>query len=132
MMSPVPVVLVVEDNAELRAALKDALTSEGYRVLTVKDEAEAVETLRTTPANLLIADLTDPPDAERALDTVRGEFPDLPVVALSEAAGPHPAFFFTAWESPPGVRTLSRPFRLAELLAVSREVLDSGPQQTTR
>jgi CheY-like chemotaxis protein len=124
-MGSVPIVLVVEDNSELRHVLKDALASEGYQVLAARDETEALETLRSTRVDLLISDLTDPPNAKQALDAVRAEFPHLTVVALAEATGYHPSLFFSAWEAPPGVRTISKPFRLGELLAISREVL--GP-----
>lgn len=122
-MRSAPVVLVVEDNAELRHVLKEALASEGYQVLTTRDEVEALEILRDTRVDLFISDLTDPSDAQESLQAVRREFPDLPVVALAEAAGVHPAFFFAAWRGPPHVHTVSKPFRLGELLAVSREAL---------
>ena len=122
-----PVVLVVEDNAELRHVLKEALGSEGYQVLAARDDAEALEVLRGTHVDLLISDLSDPSQSEEALDGVRQEFPNLPVVALSASTGYHPTLFFAAWQAPRGYRTLSKPFRLGELLAVSREVLAEGP-----
>jgi len=120
-----PVVLVVEDNSELRHVMEEALVSEGYQVVATRDELEALDILRGTPVDLLISDLTDPPNADETLLTVRREFPDLPVVALSEGTGHHPSFFFAGWENPDGYVTLSKPFRLGELLALSREVL--GP-----
>jgi CheY-like chemotaxis protein len=122
-MAAQPVVLVIEDNAELRIALKEALASQGYEVLAARDDAEALEHLRSRPVNLLISDLTEPPQSSTTIDAVRQEFPGLPVVALAEGPGSHPALFFTAWQDPKEVRRLPRPFRLAELLAVSREVL---------
>ena len=115
--------LVVEDNAELRHVLKEALATEGYEVVAARDEAEALEVLRAKRVDLMISDLTDPPQASRTLEEIRREFPDLPVVALFGAAGGHPSLFFGAWEAPKGLRTLPKPFRLGELLAVSREVL---------
>jgi CheY-like chemotaxis protein len=118
-----PVVLVIEDNAELRTVLRDALGAEGYQVLVARDETEAVEILRGGRVDLLISDLTDPVETPDGLEALRAEFPDLPVVALSPGGGSHPPFFFAAWQAPKGLRTLSKPFRLAELLAVSREVL---------
>jgi CheY-like chemotaxis protein len=124
MHSP-PVVLVVEDNAELRNVLKEALGAEGYRVLATRDEAEALEVLRGTHIDLFISDLTDPPTAELTLEAMRKEFPELPMVALSETGGNHPTLF-SSWEQPHGFRTLPRPFRLGELLALSREVLGPG------
>lgn len=129
-MRSAPVVLVVEDNSELRHVLKEALGAEGYHVLATRDETEALEVLRGTRVDLYISDLTDPPNARTALESVREEFPELPVVALAGASGHHPAFFFSAWQKPRHLRTLSKPFRLGELLAVSREVL--GPGRGTR
>jgi len=125
-MRPSPVVLVVEDNAELRHVLREALGAEGWQVLATRDDTEALEVLRGTRVDLLISDLTDPRGSEEALDVVKDEFPDLPVVTLSPTAGYHPTLFFGAWQSPRGHRTLSKPFRLGELLAVSREALGAA------
>lgn len=117
----------MEDNAELRHVLREALGAEGYHVMATRDEVEAFEVLRGTRVDLLISDLTDPPNSEGALEAVRAEFPDLPVVALSDP-GSHPTLFFAAWQKPRGYRTLTKPFRLGELLSVSREVLGPAPQ----
>jgi two-component system cell cycle sensor histidine kinase/response regulator CckA len=117
------VVMVVEDNAELRHVLKEALGAEGYSVLSARDELEALEVLKQNHVDLYISDLTDPRPVPVALEAVRKAFPDLPVVALSPGVGHHPTLFFTAWHAPKGVRLLPKPFRLGELLAASREVL---------
>ncbi len=125
-MATPPVVLVVEDQAELRLVLKEALGGEGYQILLARDEAEALELLRANAVDLLISDLTDPVDPSDTSDEIRREFPDLPVVALSEAAGAHPALFFGAGQGAGNYRSLARPFRLSELISVSREVLGSA------
>jgi hypothetical protein len=57
---------------------------------------------------------------------IRTEFPDLPVVALSGSTRVHPAFFFAAWGAKGRYRTIRKPFRLGELLAVSRDVLGAA------
>jgi CheY-like chemotaxis protein len=120
-----PVVLVIEDNSELRHVLEEALSAEGYHVLTARDETDALEQLRANEVHLLISDLSDPPTETAETDVIRREFPDLPVVALSGSPRAHPAFFFSAWQGSGRQRTIPRPFRLGELLAVSRDVL--GP-----
>lgn len=125
-MASKPVVLVIEDNAELRHVLKEALGSEGYEVLAARDEADALEMLRANEVHLLISDLTDPPDNRDETDVIRKEFPDLPVVALSGSPRSHPAFFFGAWQVDARYRTIPKPFRLGELLAVSRDVLGAA------
>ena len=127
-MAKTPVVLVVEDNAELRHVLKEALAAEGHHVLTARDDAEALETLRENAVDLLISDLATPAAGD-GIESLKQEFPDLPVVALSPVAGGHPSLFFAAWQSPGRYRTLPKPFRLRELLAVSREVLEAVSQR---
>jgi len=119
------VVLVIEDNSELRNVLKEALTAEGYQVLPARDEADALAQLRSGPVDLLISDLTSPQE-EDGLETVTKEFPTLPVVALQAAPAAHPPFFFGAWQGAGRYRTLPKPFRLRDLLAVSRDVLDAA------
>ena len=69
-MAAPPVVLIVEDNAELRVALKEALASQGYEVLAARDESEALEQLRSRPVNLFISDLSDPPLAAGSIQAV--------------------------------------------------------------
>jgi CheY-like chemotaxis protein len=121
-MAKTPVVLVVEDSAELRHVLKEALAGEGYHVLTARDDADALETLRQNTVDLLISDLASPA-ASDGIETVKREFPSLPVVALSPTAGAHPSLFFAAWRSPGPYRMLPKPFRLREVLAVARDAL---------
>ena len=121
-MATPPVVLVIEDNSELRHVLRDALAAEGWQVLAARDEADALEILQQNPVNLLISDLTGPGDGG-GLEAVRQHFPELPIVALAGPGGGHPSLFFSAWRSEGRYRTLPRPFRLRELLAVSREIL---------
>lgn len=117
--------LVVEDNAELRHVLKEALTAEGYQVMVARDEADALEQLRTNPVNLLISDITGSLD-EDALNQLKHEFPDLPVLALSGTAPRNSPLFFASWQGAGRYRTLTKPFRLRDLLALSREVLDAA------
>jgi CheY-like chemotaxis protein len=125
-MAARPVVLVIEDNAELRAVLKEALGADGYHVLTARDEADAIEQLRAHEVHLLISDLSDPPDATDETSVIEREFPNLPVVALAGSSRTHPSFFFAAWQTSGRHRTIPKPFRLAELLAVSRDVLGAA------
>jgi len=42
-------VVVVDDDAEIRAALVDLLVLDGYRVLTARDGLQALEVLATAP-----------------------------------------------------------------------------------
>lgn len=56
-------ILLVEDDEDIRHALLDALSSEGYTVLTAANGAEGVEVLRNAGAalpDLIILDLMMP------------------------------------------------------------------------
>jgi CheY-like chemotaxis protein len=121
-----PVVLVVEDNAELRLVLREALGTEGYEVLAARDETEALELLRAQRVDLLVSDVMESPRSSIELEAVRQEFPELPIVAMAGGQGGHPSFFFAAWQQPKRFRALSKPFRLAELLAASRDLLGAA------
>jgi CheY-like chemotaxis protein len=85
------VVLVVDDDFDIREALSDVLASEGYNVLTAADGSEALETLRggIRPAVMLL-DLMMPRvsgveviDALRKDETLR----QIPVVVCSANRG---------------------------------------------
>lgn len=53
-------VLVVDDDADIREALRDLLEGEGYRVRTAGDGAEAVALMEAEPPCLVILDLMMP------------------------------------------------------------------------
>jgi len=52
--------LVVEDDAPTREFLVDALTTQGYSVVSVADGAEAGQRLRSSPYHLLLTDIRLP------------------------------------------------------------------------
>ncbi|MEP6471299.1 MAG: response regulator [Acidobacteriota bacterium] len=58
---PPPTVLVVDDNGELLAVLREAIEEEGYRVMTAKNGEDALDLLRAgeTPC-LILLDLQMP------------------------------------------------------------------------
>lgn len=82
--------LIVEDDADLREILELALVSEGYRVATARNGAEALERLRsqTKKPRLILLDLMMPVmngwefRDERRQDP---ELADIPMVVLSAA-----------------------------------------------
>lgn len=53
-------ILIVDDNERLLAAVQRILESEGYIVFTATDGAVALEMMRETRPNLIIADITMP------------------------------------------------------------------------
>jgi CheY-like chemotaxis protein len=106
-------ILVVEDDADSRAALCDAMIDAGYLPFAVGDGVEALEHLRTgARPNLIVLDLMLPRiDGWRFLSILSKE-PELsviPVLVCSGAVDPHP----------PGVprdHVLTKPVKLDALM----------------
>jgi CheY-like chemotaxis protein len=106
-------ILVVEDDADSRGALCEALIDGGYMPFGVADGVEALEHLRTgARPNLIVLDLMLPRiDGWRFL-TIVADAPDLsaiPVVVCTAAADAHP----------PGVprdHVLTKPIKLDTLM----------------
>jgi DNA-binding NtrC family response regulator len=119
-----PLVLVVEADPELRNVLIDALTWQGYEVVTPRHEGDLRKILRSRPVALVVS---DPPSFERsaagevAVHALAGSDPQLPVVELADEMPD--VVFFRPWSTEGRRRVLRRPFRLSDLLAACREAL---------
>jgi two-component system, chemotaxis family, chemotaxis protein CheY len=80
-------VLVVDDNADIRMALRDALVDEGYPTDEAEDGGTALEWLRSNPPPALI--LLDwnmaPVSAQEFMDAIAREalFQSIPIVLLT-------------------------------------------------
>ena len=55
-----PSIVLVEDDAALRDLLTDVLATSGFLVTVIRLAEDAIETLRVTPADLLVLDLVMP------------------------------------------------------------------------
>ena len=118
-----PVILVIEDQPELRHVLRDVLGDEGYEVLPARDQGEALTILRERPVDLLVSDLPEPTEEERdPLEDVLREFPAVPLIVLSSDSEQDTPFF-GPWQVSGSRMTLRKPFRLDDLIAASREVV---------
>jgi CheY-like chemotaxis protein len=107
-------VLLVEDDRELREALREALEAEGYKVFSAYDGASALKLLAgvRTP-DLVVLDLKMPGMNGREFLRVfkaSAAWSEIPVIAISAVA-----------PAPPGVSEfLPKPVELPRLLAAIR------------
>ena len=113
-------ILVVDDDDELREVLAEALTDDGYHVLTASNGAEAFEYVRheRQRVDLVLLDLMMPiMDGQAFLYACRNLpwWAGVPVVVLSAAY----RLTSSARELGPNVRaTLAKPFDLIAVLAL--------------
>jgi two-component system KDP operon response regulator KdpE len=123
-------ILIVDDEPQIRRALRTALAGHGYTVETAEDGEQALAVLAAHPADAVILDLVMPGmDGEAVLHEIRS-WSDIPVIVLSARGQEHDKVH--ALDS--GADDyLTKPFGLDELLARVRAVLRRGvpPQSTT-
>jgi len=109
-------IVIAEDDEDIRAILTEVLEGEGYRVLDASDGEAALDLVERTQPDLLLTDNMMP--GLRGVELIarlyaRQEQP-LPIILLSAA--------------PPGnvptpARFLAKPFDLAQLLGLVRSLL---------
>jgi CheY-like chemotaxis protein len=116
-------VLVVEDEAPVRRALRRMLERAGYRVLEAEDGAAAVERFGATDIDLLLTDLIMP-GTMTGLD-VAGQFrsraASLPVLYMSG----YGADLLTGDGRAPDGTVLAKPFSEDALLGAVRAAVEA-------
>jgi CheY-like chemotaxis protein len=84
-----PTILVVDDDADIRAAIGELLEDHGYTVIEAPDGQKATERLRQKPAPAcVILDLWMPELDGWSLATAmgRGEVPSVPIILVTGAS----------------------------------------------
>ena len=77
-------VLVVDDDADMRALLEEALQDEGYRVSGAADALSALIHLHAQPVDVLVLDWRMPDlDGFVLLESARRVLPRLPVIFIT-------------------------------------------------
>ena len=116
-------VLLVDDEPRLAAAVADALRDAGFQVDQAHDGAEALDLVAAAQYDLIFCDLRMPRvDGQAFYRAIAASSPSLVrriVFVTGDVAGTDAGRFLE--ES--GCRWLTKPFRLADLLRVAREVL---------
>jgi PAS domain S-box-containing protein len=116
-------VLLVDDEPRLAAAVADALTDSGFQVDQAHDGAEALDRVAAAQYDVIICDLRMPRvDGQAFYRAIATSSPALVrriIFVTGDVAGTEAGRFLEQ----SGCRWLTKPFRLADLLRVTREVL---------
>ena len=119
-------VLLVEDDAAVRALAARILRSHSYTVLEAGDGVEALELIAAQPTlHVVLSDLVMPRLSGRELVVrLRAERPELPIICMSgythDAGLPDELRYLH-------VRLLHKPFNASALLHAIRQTLDEAP-----
>ena len=86
-------ILIVDDEADMRFALRQLLEQIGHGVQEAGDGQEALAKLKENPADLVLLDLRLPGgmDGEEILSRIRAQDPGLPVFVIPGSPGPETA-----------------------------------------
>lgn len=130
-------VLVIDDELDVRDAIKRVLDRAGYSVRTTDAAAEALVELRRCPADVVITDIIMPKiNGVEAIESIRREFPSMRIIAISGGGN----FGITAYQ-PTAITTsaylaaaqlagahvvLTKPFESKDLLQAVEQVLGVG------
>jgi CheY-like chemotaxis protein len=130
-------VLVVDDELDVRDAIKRVLDRAGYTVRTTDNAGAALEELRRSQADVVITDIIMPKiNGVEAIDLIRKEFPAVRVIAISGGGN----FGITAYQ-PNAITTsaylaaaeragahliLTKPFESRDLIEAVEQVLGVG------
>jgi DNA-binding NtrC family response regulator len=81
--SPVPTVLIVEDDLPLRAALIAALSVQGFETREAGDVAGALAHLAAASIDVVLSDIGMPGNGYNLLAKVREMLPAIPVILMT-------------------------------------------------
>ena len=118
-----PTLLVIEDEAPLRANIVRILSAEGYRVIAAADGDEGIRRVREDRPDLVICDILMPlVDGFGVLDSLRSqpETAAIPFIFLTASADKE--------DLARGLRSganeyVTKPFKIADLLAAVKRRL---------
>jgi CheY-like chemotaxis protein len=120
------IVLVIDDDPQMRAVLCRALERSGHTVSEAANGAAGMERFRQTPADLVVTDMEMP--VQGGIETIgqlKNEFPQTRIIAIS-GSGAHLADARRAANGGADA-WLTKPFALAEFLQAVERVLARSP-----
>ncbi|HEX4994834.1 MAG TPA: response regulator [Methylomirabilota bacterium] len=111
-------ILVVDDEPEVRALVREMLTLHGYNVIDTGDPVEARRIAEAQPIHLLLTDVVMPiMNGLELAKRVEASSPTTKIVLMSG--------YSTAAVKGSGRPLISKPFRTSDLVTTIRQMLDS-------
>ena len=118
MGAKMPMILVVDDDDQIRRLIRQTLEEAGYRVTEARNGREAIPQYQVDHADLVIMDILMPgQDGLVTITALRQDFPDLKVIAITGGTDRIGLLNFLDVAKMFGAgRTLQKPFEMKTLL----------------
>ena len=117
-------ILIIDDDALVRRALRKLLEYAGYEVIEAADGIEGVDLYEQHEPDLIISDIFMP--RKEGLETIselRSKYPEVKIIAISGGGLPNQVDFLPTAELLGAIHTLSKTFRSEELLTIVEKLL---------
>jgi len=118
-------ILLIDDDAPIRAFLRQVLEEAGYKVIEASNGQEGLRQFRQTPTDFVITDLLMPDtDGLEVTVGLRRESPTVKIIALSGGSGHWD--YLDAAKFLGAHRTMRKPVTRADLLQAVEQELGGG------
>lgn len=112
-------ILVIDDEELVRFSIADILAEAGHEVFEAENGREGIDVLREQPVDIVITDLLMPEqEGLETITTLRSQWPDLPVIAISGGGRTGNLDFLDSAKKLGASATLAKPFSRDEILTV--------------
>jgi len=121
-----PLILIIDDEPQIRSMLKLMLERDGYEVAEAPDGIEGIRVYRQKPADLVITDLIMPnKDGIGMIIDLKKEFPNVKIIAMSGGGLNKPEGYLKGAKKLGAACTLTKPIDRDEMLRAIKDVLQS-------
>lgn len=125
------VILLVEDDLELRTMLRTALTRKDYTVIEAGNGREALLKFKPDVTDLVITDLIMPDeDGLKVIMKIREKKPGVKVIAISGGGKAGPGSYLNLASALGADKVFSKPFSVADLIIEIENLLSEAEQQS--
>ena len=119
-------IILIDDDKFLGSILSQALTNAGHSVAIALNGFDGVALYRRDSADLILTDITMPHGGLPTIRVLRGEFPHLPIIAMSGGM-PRSTMYLEIAAKIGARRALAKPFLPQELIDTVKAVLAEPP-----
>jgi CheY-like chemotaxis protein len=130
---PTERILIVEDDDSIRRAMVTVLGRAGYRVREASSGQEATRMWKEEECDLVLTDIHMPDkDGIEMMRELRELKPELPIIAVSGSGERTCRALLSGANINGAIRTLDKPFKIAELLDCVGQLLESVAPRGSR